>query len=296
MFSGSQRAFYEQVLKEVLGANVTLKKNASIGGGCINNAQRLDTNQGAYFLKWNPSIPEDMFALERKGLELLRSADEVKIPAVYGHGTIDGKRYLLLEYVEGAPRKPDYWQHYGRAMANLHQSHTRKNYGLDHDNYIGSLPQENEPMDNWIDFFRDNRLEFQLQLVLQGGLVDGRFAERYRKFYDYLPELLPENPPALLHGDMWSGNVMTGPDGYVCLMDPAVYFGHREIELAFTQMFGGFDRDFYAAYHEAYPLDPGYDERVPIYNIYPHMTHVNLFGTSYLSGVESVLSRYLGKG
>ena len=148
-------------------------------------------------------------------------------------------------------------------------------------------------MFNGIDFIIHNRLEYQLKLAKQNGLVSHDLIDRYRKFYDLLPGLLPVDKPALLHGDMWSGNVMVGDDGQACLIDPAVYYGHREIELAFTRMFGGFGHDFYSAYQSTYPLEPGFDERVEIYNIYPHMVHVNLFGTSYLGGVESVLRRYL---
>lgn len=292
MFGNNQNSFFEKVLKESLGNNITLKNSRSIGGGCINNSMKLDTNDGPYFLKWNPSIPDDMFEVESKGLELLRNAGELTIPKVIARGKIEGKHYLLLEHVEAGRKQPDYWEDYGRSMAALHKNHSSEKYGLDHDNYIGSLPQENDPMESWIDFFREKRLEFQLRLALKNGLVDEYFADRYRSFYELLPGLLPENSPSLLHGDMWSGNVMVGPDGKVCLIDPAVYYGHREIELSFTQMFGGFERTFYEAYHEAYPVDPGFDERISIYNMYPYMVHVNLFGTSYLSGVESVLRRY----
>ena len=132
-----------------------------------------------------------------------------------------------------------------------------------------------------------------MQLAIQNGLVSSNFIERYRNFYKLIPDLLPADQPALLHGDLWSGNVMVGGDGKVCLIDPAVYYGHREIELAFTQLFGGFDHEFYRSYQSTYPLEAGFDQRVDIYNMYPLMVHVNLFGTSYLSGVERVLKRYL---
>jgi len=291
--STSHSAFYENILQESLKGNVVLKNSSSVSGGCINNAVKLVTNHGEYFLKWNKDISEDMFEKEAKGLALLHDARELRIPGVVSVGEIDHKKYILQEYIGSAATKNDFWDDFGSCLANLHKNHVAENYGLDHQNYIGSLPQINNFKSSWIDFFIENRLEYQLQLAYKNGLVDKKFTARYRAFYKLLPELLPENPPSLLHGDLWSGNFMTGPDGKVCLIDPAVYYGNREIEIAFTRMFGGFDSLFYEAYHEAYPLDPGFERRIDIYNMYPSMVHVNLFGTSYLSGVESVLRRFL---
>ncbi len=293
MFGSSGNHFFESILEESLGRSVKLKGTQFKSGGCINNALKLNTSEGDYFLKWQSGIPEDMFGKEAKGLELLQSANAMNVPKVIAFGVLDGKHYLLMENIDSAPSKADYWSHFGRALAEMHSNNSNPKYGLDHDNYIGKLPQQNDYDENWIDFFIEKRLDFQLRLAVKNQLVNSHFVNRYRKFYDILPELLPVDQPALLHGDLWSGNVMVGHDGYVCLIDPAVYYGHREIELAFTQMFGGFGQDFYTSYQEIYPLEPGFDERVGIYNIYPHMVHVNLFGTSYLSGVESVLRRYV---
>ncbi len=293
MFGSSGNHFFESILEESLGRSVKLKGTQFKSGGCINNALKLNTSEGDYFLKWQSGIPEDMFGKEAKGLELLQSANAMNIPKVIAFGVLDGKHYLLMENIDSAPSKADYWSHFGRALAEMHSNNSNPKYGLDHDNYIGKLPQQNDYDENWIDFFIEKRLDFQLRLAVKNQLVNSHFVNRYRKFYDILPELLPVDQPALLHGDLWSGNVMVGHDGYVCLIDPAVYYGHREIELAFTQMFGGFGQDFYTSYQEVYPFEPGFDERVGIYNIYPHMVHVNLFGTSYLSGVESVLRRYV---
>lgn len=287
------KEFYQAILKESLGNETKITEIQPTSGGCINNSVRLVTNQGSYFLKWNDTIPDDMFQKEMKGLQLLRDTHEIQIPEVIAHGKLVDRNYILLEYIDAAPKALDYWSHFGRALASLHKNHRSDRYGLDHHNYIGKLPQPNTRNLNWVDFFIDQRLEFQLTLALRNQLVDSSFAKRYRAFYKLLPTLLPAEPPSLLHGDLWSGNVMPGMDGKVCLIDPAVYYGHREIELAFTQMFGGFGPDFYDAYNEVYPLEPGYDKRVAIYNIYPSMVHVNLFGISYLSGVNRVLQNYL---
>ena len=289
----SNYSFFERILEESLGKAMKVLNTSFKSGGCINNTLKLDTDSGPFFLKWQSGIPDDMFEKEAMGLELLSVAEGIKIPEVITHGRIEGKYYLLMENIESAPASSNYWEHFGEALAEMHKQNSNESYGLDHDNYIGKLPQPNNFHESWVEFFIQSRLEFQLQLAMQNGLVSNSLIERYRKFYDLLPDLLPVNGPALLHGDMWSGNVMIDENGDVCLIDPAVYYGHREIELAFTRMFGGFDRKFYSSYQANYPLEPGFDERVGIYNIYPHMVHVNLFGTSYLGGVESVLRRYL---
>jgi fructosamine-3-kinase len=293
MMAAGDQSFYRHVLAEVFGRECTILSSRGLGGGCINNAVALETDAGAFLLKWQRGIPADMYEKEAAGLSLLKAADQLRVPATYGFGQLDGRYYLLMEFVHSAGKKKDYWENFGSQLATMHRARQAQQFGLDHDNYIGKLGQNNHFYDDWIEFFIQQRLEAQLQLALHNGLVNAQFADRYRAFYAHLPQLLPTAPASLLHGDLWSGNVMTGPDGYVCLIDPAVYYGHREIELAFTRMFGGFGSAFYAAYEATWPLEPGFEQRVGIYNIYPHMVHVNLFGRSYLSGVEQVLAKYL---
>jgi fructosamine-3-kinase len=286
-------SFFEQVLHSVFNRQLKVLDTTFKSGGCINNALKIHTNEVDYFLKLQTGIPQDMFAKEEAGLKILNQATSIKIPEVYGKGVLDDRHYLLMEYVDQTLPVKNYWEEFGTALAQMHRNNSNRNYGLDHDNYIGKLPQPNGQSEDWISFFIENRLEYQLELAIKNQLVDQGLIDRYRRFYKELPNLLPVDKPALLHGDLWSGNVMVGKEGQVCLIDPAVYFGHREIELAFTQMFGGFSRAFYQAYHEEYPIDPGFDQRVEIYNMYPHMVHVNLFGPSYLSGVVSVLKKYV---
>ncbi len=285
--------FFEAILEDGTGRLIKVLNTQFKSGGCINNTLKLITSEGDYFLKWQSGIPEDMFQKEALGLILLSNTNTIKIPEVFAHGKLEGKHYLLMENIESAPPTNNYWEDFGITLAEMHLNNTTKKYGLDHDNYIGKLPQPNDANGDWIDFFIHNRQEYQLKLAIDNHMVNNSFIDRYRKFYELLPQLLPADRPALLHGDMWSGNVLVSNNGKVCLIDPAVYYGHREIELAFTYMFGGFDHDFYDSYKATYPLDPGFEERIDIYNIYPHMVHVNLFGQSYLHGVEGVLSRYL---
>lgn len=284
--------FFESALFQSLGQKVMVKSSRFVSGGCINNTLKLETDQGPFFLKWNDNADDDMFDKEAQGLELLANQNLMNLPAVLGRGKADGRNFLLLSFIQKSPPAPHFWQVFGSSLANLHKVSSPR-FGLSHNNYIGRLPQNNEEKDSWIDFFIERRLEVQLGLAIYNGLVDKDFAKRFRLIYAQLPGILPEEPPALLHGDLWSGNFMVGDGGLPFVYDPAVYFGHREIELAFTRLFGGFDRAFYQSYHDSYPLEPGFEQRVDIYNLYPLLVHVNLFGSSYLSGINQTLRRFL---
>ncbi|MDZ7606980.1 MAG: fructosamine kinase family protein [Cyclobacteriaceae bacterium] len=289
--AGTENHFYALAISHCTGKPIKVFGARPVSGGCINNAVVVDTDQGQFFLKWHSAIPADMFEKEAMGLQLLAEPNIIKIPGVRGYGHIDGRHFLVLECIRSVRQANRFWENFGIALADLHRN-SSKYFGLDHDNYIGKLPQANTPTDNWIDFFIRYRLEAQLLLAIENSLVTADFIKSYRNFYNRLPQLLPAEKPSLLHGDLWSGNVMVGADGQVCLIDPAVYYGHREIELAFTTMFGGFDDEFYSAYEQRWPLEPGWRQRFDIYNIYPSMVHANLFGTSYLSGVRVVLRKY----
>ncbi len=284
--------FFESALFQSLGSKVTISSSRFVSGGCINNTLKLETSEGPFFIKWNDHEDNDMFEKEALGLQLLSKQDILHVPEVLGTGNADGKNYLLLSYIQKNPPKSDFWTHFGQSLAKLHQV-TSPAFGLSHNNYIGRLPQNNEQMKDWIDFFIEKRLEVQLGLAIYNRLVDQDFAKKFRMIYAQLPGLLPKEPPALLHGDLWSGNFMSGDGGQPYVYDPAVYYGHREIELAFTRLFGGFDRLFYQSYHDTYPLEPGFEERIDIYNLYPLLVHVNLFGTSYLSGINQTLRKFL---
>lgn len=287
----SPNQFFEQALFIVTGQQLQIMEIQLQSGGCINQAVSLTTNEGDFFLKWNESTDEAMFSAEAMGLKLLKNAAALPVPAVLGQGQVAGKPFLLLEYLKGSSPNSSYWQLLGQGLAKLHQ-HSQQQYGLSHNNFIGSLQQNNEPLTDWIEFFIQQRLEPQLTLAYYQQLVAKSFMQRFRQLYPKLSDLLATEAPSLLHGDLWSGNVMPGPDGSAWIFDPAVYYGHREAEMAFTTLFGGFDPAFYAAYQEAAPLEPGYQQRYALYNLYPLLVHVNLFGASYLSGVERVLKKY----
>jgi fructosamine-3-kinase len=263
-----------------------------LSGGCIHEALKLNTNQGAYFLKFNKSDDLEMFKTELHGLKLLYDTHMINIPQAIDCGIIDGKSFLLLEYLEASNQMPDFWEKFGSSLANLHSKYQQENYGLEYNNFIGRLPQNNSIHENWIEFFIENRLEVQIKLAFNNHLVGKDYLDRFARLYELLPDLLPQEPPSLLHGDLWSGNFLTAADGYAALIDPSIYYGNREIELAFTTMFGGFKHRFYEAYNEVFPVVPGFDNRIDIYNLYPYLVHVNLFGSSYLTGVDPVIRKY----
>lgn len=285
----------QQGVKALFSASgeIVLKDFSFSGGGCINHGGRLTTSLGNFFLKWNDTarLPA-MFERESRGLQLLRSAQVVDIPEVIGFGEEGNSQFLALSFIhENAPLK-HYWEKMGQQLAMLHRV-TNQLYGLDHNNYIGSLKQSNEQDTSWVKFFIEQRLQVQVKLASDSGLIELEWLKKFELFYTRLPLLLPEEKPSLLHGDLWSGNVMVNEKGNPCLIDPAVYFGHREADLAMTQLFEMFNREFYSSYEEGYPLLPGHSERVDIYNLYPLLVHLNLFGPTYLDRIKTIVRKFI---
>lgn len=271
----------------------SIQKFSFIGGGCINNGGKLTTTEGMYFLKWNDvGLFPHMFEAESQGLNLLSRQNAIRIPAVIGYGEKDVHQFLLLEYIEQAPRSEKYWKDLGARLASLHRA-TDNTFGLDHDNYIGSLRQINRQQTTWVEFFIQQRLSVQLKLAVDNGLSKSSWTKQFQSLYNKLPSLLPEGMPSLIHGDLWSGNLITDEKGEPCLIDPAVYYGNREADLAMTKLFGGFDDEFYNAYEEHSKLEQEYHQRLDIYNLYPLLVHVNLFGGSYIGSVDAILRRFV---
>jgi len=272
-----------------------IQRTHPVSGGDINQASFVEMNDGTTcFLKYNAREGRDMFEKEVKGLQLLRDANAgFLIPDVLDYGFVEGPNvgYLLLEYITTGTPTDDFHKQFGRQLADLH-SISNDHFGLDHNNYIGRLPQSNHFHADWVSFFIEERLEPQLKMAIDDGKLTLSVHNKFKSLYHKLDDLLPREPPALLHGDLWSGNYMCGSDQKTVLIDPAVYYGHREIELAFTQLFGSFNKYFYSTYKESYPLEPGFDERKDIYNLYPLLVHTNLFGGSYSFRVQTIISHY----
>ena len=205
----------------------------------------------------------------------------------------DCPAFILMEWLGRGSNTANVAQALGRGLAAMHRV-TGPAFGLEHDNFIGANPQPNRPAKDWLTFFRDQRLGFQMELAGRKGHLSPPRARRLERLLANLGDWLPTHPPAsLLHGDLWGGNWLVTASGEPALVDPAVYYGHREAELAFTELFGGFSGPFYAAYNQAWPLDSGYKERKDLYNLYHLLNHLNIFGEGYGGSVDSVLRRYV---
>jgi protein-ribulosamine 3-kinase len=315
---------FSQLLEKQTQRAVELRKITPIGGGCINESFRIDTNAGPFFIKYNDARRyPGMFEAEAKGLALLggRNADRqgvwkaplrqtrgtnddidpnpekehrtasLRIPDVIGCAEDEQYSLLALEYLPAGSMRSNFWEAFGLGLARLHRL-TYSTFGSDHNNYIGSLPQSNKPHDNWIAFYIEERLEAQLKLARDSSRADRELGKRFQGLYPHLADFFPVEPPALLHGDLWSGNYMVASDGHAAIIDPAVYYGHRLMDLGMTQLFGGFAPVFYEAYHSEYPLEKGWQSSIEIANLYPLMVHVNLFGGGYLGSVKSTLKKF----
>ncbi len=266
----------------------------AVGGGCINHGTRLQISSGkSFFLKTNRQAPEDMFACEAEGLEALRNpggklvAGGLRVPQPH----VWGADFLLLEDLAPAPRRPGYWVEFGRRLAALH-NHASGRFGFYHDNYLGSTPQPNPWMEDGWAFFGEHRLLYQARLAQQKGYFGNGQIQQVERLARRLPELVPPQPASLIHGDLWSGNALTDEKGEPAIIDPAAHYGWAEAELGMTALFGGFPEDFYRAYQEARPLEPGLYGRFPLYNLYHLLNHLNLFGESYLGEVMGILRKY----
>lgn len=280
------------LLQERFGNAARILSASPVGGGCIHNGRHLRTSVGDFFLKYNDLAEEANFRAEVHGLLKLADAGSLAVPQPHGVGTTDAYAFLLMEFIPSGAKKGRFWQDFGAGLARIHR-HQDSIFGLDRDNFIGRLPQSNRQHKLWADFFVDERLEPQLRLAEANGLAPVGLRGDFEQLYLRLPDLMPEEPPSLLHGDLWSGNFMVNQRGNAAIFDPAVYFGHREAEIAFTQMFGGFSAEFYTSYQAAWPLQPGWEERVDLFNLYPLTVHLNLFGSGYLPEIQSVLGRFL---
>jgi protein-ribulosamine 3-kinase len=260
----------------------------AVGGGCIHNGSRVTTETGdTFFLKTNAHVPPDLFAREAQGLEAIRQPDGPRVPAPLCHG----QTYLLMEDLKPAPRQPGYWAAFGRQSAHLH-SHTESQFGFPKDNYIGSTPQPNPWCQDGFEFFGRYRLLYMAELARVRGLLDHKQYRQAETLVASLPKLVPAQPASLIHGDLWSGNAMTGPGGEPALIDPAAHYGWAEAELGMTALFGGFPTEFYRAYQEVRLLEPGWESRFPIYNLYHLLNHLVIFGRGYWGQVSAILNRY----
>ncbi len=269
-------------LAAATGRALQFRRAEVVAGGDINEAWRLRTSEGDWFVKLNLAARRAMFEAERAGLAAL--ARGIHVPSPILCGVAGEHAFLVLEWLDLRRRGDE--AELGRQLAQLHRL-TAPQYGWPHDNTIGSTAQPNGWMDNWQAFFRERRLGHQFALAARNGIV----LRETRLLLDCLPALLGEHKtvPSLLHGDLWGGNAAWLPDGSPVLFDPACYYGDRETDLALTGLFGGFGSAFYAAYQQAWPLEPGFERRRDLYNLYHMVNHANMFGGGYIQRTQSMI-------
>ena len=292
----------DQAITTVFGENLRIVSKRPVHGGDINESYCLSLSDGsAVFMKCNTLKNLPFFKAEAKGLEALRKANAIGVPQVLAIGTDKPQRisFLLMEYLAPAARLTRYWEIFGRELAALHRADCTeltgagqgRPFGFTHDNYIGASPQMNTPKENWITFFRECRLLPQIKMAER--YLDSGIRKQCMKLLDHLDSYLTEPEfPSLIHGDLWSGNAVCGPNGKAWILDPAVYVGHYEAELAMTELFGSNPNTFYEAYDEVTPIDGGYRDRRDLYNLYHMLNHLNLFGASYLGSVQRIIKKY----
>lgn len=282
---------FDQALADACGEAV--RNREAVRGGDIAATLRLELGSGRLaFAKILTRDVDGALACEEVGLDWLREANALRIPEVIGRRETDHDQILVLEWIEAGPPAADYAEWLGRGLAALHRFGA-PNFGLEQDNFIATLPQRNEPAEDWSDFYTRLRLAPLVERAARTGQMGSDVRRRFERVAARMPDLAgPPEPPARLHGDLWSGNALCDERGLPVLIDPAVYGGHREIDLAMMHLFGGFSDRVVDAYDEAFPLAPGWRERTALYQLYPLVVHVNLFGAGYLRPLVEALEAY----
>ena len=282
-----------------LYGDVKLEASDYVGGGDINDARIITLSNGEkIFLKANIGKDKSFFAAEAKGLKAIRDTGTIAVPKVIATGK-DPKlgAFLLMEQIEGAAKRPDFWEIFATELAAMHKADTTSfvsggRYGFLQDNYIGARPQKNTPCNSFIDFFREYRLKIRFEDA--SDYFDSDMKQRIITLLDSLDKWLVEpKQPSLVHGDLWSGNFIVGNDGKARLIDPAVYIGCAEADIAMSELFGGFPGEFYREYQKQGLLMYGYEERRDLYNLYHLLNHLATFGRSYLGSVERLIRYYV---
>jgi len=271
---------------------VSINNFFRVSGGDINETFKLGTSDGSYFLKLNSSPPaDDFFKKEEEALQVLAASCKLRIPRPLFLGKSGIHAFLVMEYLEKSPPGPRFWQDFGAGMAELHKQST-DDFGWKNDNFIGLLRQNNGRQKNWAGFYGQNRIMPLAIKAFDQQKISASEVKLAERLSARLQELIPEEQPSLLHGDLWCGNFMACREG-PSIFDPAVYYGHRETDLAMTQLFGGFEKEFYDSYEASFPLQSGWKERIPLFQIYPLLVHLILFGGHYRESVISIIKKFV---
>ncbi|WP_438971322.1 fructosamine kinase family protein [Methylophaga sp.] len=291
-------AQFDSIIQEIetaTGMALQQTNITSIGGGCINAAYRLDSDDRSFFIKVNSPNLSAMFEAEAQGLQEMAAINAVRVPKVICYGVADGYSYLALEYIPLGSLRGNATKLLGQQLAELHKTQ-QPYFGWHMDNTIGSTPQINDREHDWLTFWQHERLGKQLEFAAKNGF-GGRLQSQGEKLQINLDKILQGHQPhpSLLHGDLWGGNASADDEGNPVIFDPACYYGDREADLAMTELFGGFGGDFFAAYNDTYPVEDGYPIRKTLYNLYHIINHLNLFGGGYLGQAESMIDRLLAQ-
>ena len=282
-------------IQRTTGARFSVSRHHPVGGGCINRAVVLEGAGQRYFVKLNQPPLVKMFEAEAEGLQAIQATQTLRVPTPVCWGAHTDSAYLVLEYIEMSSPGVQCYVRLGADLAALHRT-TTSQFGWHLDNTIGSTPQINTYTKEWVEFLRKYRLGYQLQLAADNhlssaGIVAGE--NLLTRLDDFFGAYVPA--PSLIHGDLWGGNFSADQAGSPLVFDPAIYFGDREADVAMTELFGGFDRSFYASYENAWALDEGYKVRKTLYNLYHVLNHFNLFGGGYAAQAQNMIHKLLAE-
>ena len=266
----------------------------SVSGGDINDAYKIVTKEETFFAKVNTgNNSKAILKTEALGLELLKAKGNINVPEVILLENLNHKTVLILNWIDIGYSSSETSLNFATQLARLHQTYNSK-FGLDFDNFIGTLTQINNYTDEWLEFYNLNRIQYQLKLAIDTGQLETNEIKKSHKMFRNIEQDFPMVKPSLLHGDLWSGNYIINKNSQVIFIDPAVYFGHREIDIAMMKLFGGFDNEIYSIYNSIMPLDHDWQNRLKFYQLYYILVHVNLFGGSYTNSARSILNYYGG--
>lgn len=280
-------------LKEFLHDKTRLLELVPHGSSSFHQTFRATTSEGYYFVKANTRPgTEEIFQSEARGLALLKSTNCIGVPDVILCGSHSGFHFLVMEFLRPGKRNQNYQEQLGEQLAQLHLNRADE-FGLDYQNFIGLLPQHNVKSASGPAFMITQRFEPLLKSGAANGLVPPSLHKQFDELYKKLDGLLPREPPSLIHGDLWNGNCITAHDGKAWLIDPAVHYGYRESDLAMMKLFGGFEASCYLAYLNTCPPEAGWKERISLFQIYPLLVHLNLFGFGYLPALQNAVNEYL---
>ncbi len=282
--------FFEALFNKFFTDNSDVGSVRPLLGGDIHDVFRFTSDGKRYAIKVNRGMPSDVFEKEAKGLQALEGVTGLHVPHLVRVGEVNGQAFLMMNFIETGRKSIP--ATFGTELAELHRQ-SNDQFGWEEDNYLGSLTQRNDLTNNWAEFFTLYRIQERVKSLRDSGEINASDAKVFDQLEAKLEGVMPHESPSLLHGDLWSGNTLVDTDGSAYILDPAVYYGHREIDLAMMRLFGGFGDEVFESYHEAFPLEEGHHERVALFQLYPILTHAVLFGGSYTDKSVRIAKRYV---